>query len=356
MNPRLPRLLYGLDVVHLTNTNVKVLATYHHRTLKRFQSLPLRCANVSLYILLGCLPVVAHIYCKRLIALGSIVRGESELMHDICVYQCSLRSAESKSWFVQTASLLHYYGLPSLPELIAHPPRKPRWKSMVDKAIHDYWYEYVADNACSLPTLRFLNTTDFDLRTPHVLWSSVDCNSKGLKRAQIKAQMVTGTYMTFANQSKFSQGKITPRCRLCGAEEEDIEHILLDCPALYEPRAFHLSRVKDAVICSTGVDTWNSLCLPRLEQLILDLTVLPLKVTKQDTITIETETRKFVYSVHCRRIHLLELVQPVPNPRPLPSLPPTKHSTRKNQQTSRAPQNGLALPQKRVVLPTGRKY
>ena len=74
------------------------------------------------------------------------------------------------------------------------------------------------------------------------------------------------------------------------------------------------------------------------------------------TITIETETRKFVFSFHCRRIHLLELVQSVPNPLPLPSLPPTKHSTRKNHQTSRVQQNGLALTQKRVVLPTGRKY
>ena len=102
-------------------------------------------------------------------------------------------------------------------------------------------------------------------------------------------------------------------------------------------------------------ESYHAKNVPSLLQATV-LTVLPLKVTKQDTITIETESRKFVHSVHCRRIHLLELVRSVPNPLPLPGLPPTKHSTRKNQQTSRVQQNGLALPQKHVVLPTGRKY
>ncbi len=340
----LPRLLYGLEVVHLNNTNIKILTTYHNRTLKRLQSLPLRCANVSLYILLGCLPVIAYIHSKRLITLGSIIRCESRLLHDICVYQCSLREVESKSWFVQTVRLLHHYDLPSLQQLIDDPPRKSRWKDMVDRAVLSYWTEYVRDTAQGLPTLCHLNTDDIDLKNPHILWSSINCDSKDLRRGQIKAQMVTGTYMSFSIQSKFSKGKISPHCRLCGAASEDVIHILLDCPALFEPRSIHLPRVRDAVISAVGVEAWQLVCIPDLVQLLLDLTVLPLKTPKQYVPIIESETRKYVFSVHCRRIHLLDTVQSIPNPIPRPCLPPTESICTHNQ-TSRAADNAEHLAQ-----------
>ena len=48
----LPRMLYGLDVIHLTKTQLSQLERYHLRTLRQTQGLPQRTALSAVYMLL----------------------------------------------------------------------------------------------------------------------------------------------------------------------------------------------------------------------------------------------------------------------------------------------------------------
>ena len=64
LNPRIsyqvyviPRLLYSLDVLPLTDTHISQLQRFHTSTLKRLQSLPERTASSIVHLLLGALPI-----------------------------------------------------------------------------------------------------------------------------------------------------------------------------------------------------------------------------------------------------------------------------------------------------------
>ena len=54
-----PRLLFGLEALPITNTQQQVLSKFHIQNLKRFQSLPTRTAKFAVYLLLGALPIEA---------------------------------------------------------------------------------------------------------------------------------------------------------------------------------------------------------------------------------------------------------------------------------------------------------
>ena len=58
----LPRLLYGLDVLSLTQGQVDQLSRYHIQTLRNIQSLRQRTACAAVYMLLGALPLEAELH------------------------------------------------------------------------------------------------------------------------------------------------------------------------------------------------------------------------------------------------------------------------------------------------------
>ena len=55
---------------------------------------------------------------------------------------------------------------------------------------------------------------------------------------------------------KFSHNKISPICKLCGEEEEDREHFLLECKTLKENRKTQMVKLCEALEEARGGDTW----------------------------------------------------------------------------------------------------
>ena len=47
-----------------------------------------------------------------------------------------------------------------------------------------------------------------------------------IKKAGIKARLMTGTYVLQSNRAKFNQYKVDPTCTLCEDEPEGQEHFL----------------------------------------------------------------------------------------------------------------------------------
>ena len=60
----LPRMLYGLEVIYLTKTQLNQLERYHLRMLRQIQALPQRTASSPVYMLLGALPIEAEIHTR----------------------------------------------------------------------------------------------------------------------------------------------------------------------------------------------------------------------------------------------------------------------------------------------------
>jgi hypothetical protein len=49
------------------------------------------------------------------------------------------------------------------------------------------------------------------------------------------------------HHAKFSRNKISPICKLCGEEEEDREHFLLECKTLEENRKIQMVKLYEAL-------------------------------------------------------------------------------------------------------------
>ena len=68
----------------------------------------------------------------------------------------------------------------------------------------------------------------------HMLWDSIQPNLQDVKRGHVKARFLTGTYITYMLQStkfKSNSADVDPKCLLCRLESEDLQHLILRCPA-----------------------------------------------------------------------------------------------------------------------------
>ena len=74
----MPRLLYGLEVQPLTQSQINLLSKFHLDNLKRFQSLPTRVATCAVYLLLGALPLEAELHKRQLSLLYNILVSDNE--------------------------------------------------------------------------------------------------------------------------------------------------------------------------------------------------------------------------------------------------------------------------------------
>ena len=71
-------MLYGLEVIHLTKTQLGQLERYHLRTLRQIQGLPQRTASSAVYMLLGALPIEAEIHKKQLGLLHTVFNSDNK--------------------------------------------------------------------------------------------------------------------------------------------------------------------------------------------------------------------------------------------------------------------------------------
>ena len=71
-----PRLLYGLESIQLSRTDISKLEKYQRDFLCQVQQLQERVASCSVYILTGLLPIEAEIHKSQLTRFGNIIRQE----------------------------------------------------------------------------------------------------------------------------------------------------------------------------------------------------------------------------------------------------------------------------------------
>ena len=106
--------------------------------------------------------------------------------------------------------------------------------------MENFWTEKIRETATWYPSLEHLNRKLYTPKLPHpIIDISKDLNpSRAAMSIGVKLRIVTGTYPFQGSRAKYSN--ISPICKLCGKNDETLEHFLLECKLLNAPRSEHL--------------------------------------------------------------------------------------------------------------------
>ena len=296
-----PRVIYSLEALNINSPNMTKLEVAMRTFLKHIMTLPERTANTGVYILIGCLPVEATIHQRQLIMVNSL--KENSTMLDIIISQIASKALSSNSWFVATQKLLRRYKLPPLLEIMAGNIPKEAWKSMVKKAISTHWKNSIEEEANTKSTLKHMNTT-FTPGQPHLVWKSTNPSHRDVRRAHIKAKLMTGTYILQSNRAAFNQ-TTDKTCPMCNGGDESIAHFIMSCPAsetLRHPFIQQLHQAIPLVYQDHPRTGWSE---EMSTQLVLDPThevineILPL--SNAQLYQIEKISRRLCFKLHSLR-------------------------------------------------------
>ena len=114
------------------------------------------------------------------------------------------------------------------------------------------------------------------------------------------------------HHAKFSRNNISPICKLCGEEEEDREHFLLECKTLEENRKTQMVKLCEALeeIRREGGTQQAIGQNGLLMQIFLDCTSCKINqlipYTNQDLVQIERATQLYCFVLHQKRTEILK--------------------------------------------------
>ena len=245
----IPRLLYGLDVIKLTNEDIKNLSLYQRKLLKQIQNLPERVSNAAGLLLLGQIDFEGEIHKRILKLFGSIIQNEHSVERKLALRQLAMQNHQSGSWFVKVVELAELYGLPSPYDLLDTPPGKYQWKQLVNKAVYRLTEE--AQTKSSFKYIYFNNSKDGKV---HNIWKSCGSEPYAVSLAALKAKIATVTIILQKQVSRFSNNTKTPIGQLCSKEIEDILHFIVRCSALQKVCSPFLTAIQDAIYSSVNRD------------------------------------------------------------------------------------------------------
>lgn len=89
----------------------------------------------------------------------------------------------------------------------------------------------------------------------HSVWTIFDKTKAEVRKAIIKARIVSGTFILNSDRAKFNQSP-SPVCQLCNLSEENISHFLLECPLLSNTRITYFEPIY--VTQHTTAEVWHS--------------------------------------------------------------------------------------------------
>ena len=298
-----PRLLYGLETMVLTQKQFNSIETYFRSLLKQVQSLPDNVANPAPYILIGLCPIEAT-YDKNLVSLLAAALGDSSI-RQLALHRFATKSSRSKSWFIYAQKRLSKYPFYSPGECLSRDLDPAIWASYMKTCIEETWERSLVESAASYPSLRYLGCQDKLFKKAHPIWETGNHDSISTQQAIINAQLATGTYRLQANRATFNQFAVSPDCPLCHSGAENRSHFLLQCKALDDIRDTYLPKIQDCIRNNLGIE---------ISKLEVDSLLDPSTITDYDTRHMEglqavfMLTKRYMYKLHCRRRILITLI------------------------------------------------
>ena len=143
---------------------------------------------------MGALPIFVCVEKNILSLFGRVVRDQSSIENELGVRQFAIRSITEKSWFSSVRVVLNAYSLPSAYELLKNPPSKEQWKKTVKDKVHQTIKKNngVMTSSQSKTSLKYLNPDAVRVGKVHHVYASVRNNIHDVRRAEVKARLLTG--------------------------------------------------------------------------------------------------------------------------------------------------------------------
>ena len=310
----MPRVLYGMASANLNKQQINKLESAHRKILRQIQCLPERTATAAVYLLPGELPFEGHLDLAKLSLLNSIIHSNNSVLLDMLSRQIAMKKLSSKSWFVSVFSLLQKYNLPLLSDLLKSSQSRNQMKLLFKRAVHKWWTDALRQECTTKTTLVFLNIDKLNTEDSHPVWKTVQSNLFDIKRAHVKAKLLTDTYPLQYHRAKF-RIEDDDICKLCVLDTEDRAHFLISCAALFEVREVWIPKIKELVTQKAGFSTWLSIAQDKsmMMKLIIDPSNLKdgilKKLHKEDIDELETLSRIYCFKLHFRRSQLLQNLQ-----------------------------------------------
>jgi hypothetical protein len=231
----IPRLLYGLEAMIVTDKQRDLLETFFKSHLKRIQALPQRTANEAVYALSGSLPIEASLDIKTLCFFGKLIQDSSSILFQICQRQLATKSLNSNSWFIYLLKLTYKYDLPSAHQLLCNPPTQGEWKKAVKAAVSAHWEAELEKSVVTKSSLYLMDPVKFD--TLPAIWHYINPNPQRVARVKLQTRLLSGTLTLQAHRSTFY--------KLCGLSPETEVHFLASCSMLEQCRTTLLRPLLD---------------------------------------------------------------------------------------------------------------
>lgn len=294
----LPVLIYGLEVLPLSKSDIESLERLQRKALKRIQHLPNETGNPAVSILTGTMPVKAILDQRRLTLFLSILRQPKSREYAIISRQLAIKEEKSKSWVTSVKRLLSDYDLPTAYELMESPPSKYLWKKQLKRSVFLYWSSSITNHAKDMSTLTHL-TTRLTLGSVHPVWRYCGLNRTDIMMATIKVKMLVGRYYLQIDRAKFNGGPAT--CPLCSEDDENLEHLIMHCCKLQTVRQKYIPRIKELATTS------NIRCMDSdLMFLILDPDRADIDMCEDNRRNLERVSRQYLYALHHLRTQQLK--------------------------------------------------
>ena len=119
-----PRMLYGIETLKITTTDIYKLEQFQKKILKQFLGLPQQTADPAIYILLAaqCIEQIIH---KANIGLFlRILKDLDSVEYQLTIRQLAVKDCDSNSWFITVNEILLSYELPSSHKILLSPNTK----------------------------------------------------------------------------------------------------------------------------------------------------------------------------------------------------------------------------------------
>ena len=315
----LPVLLSGLGSLYLLQSEVQILSQHYKQSLQGLQKLYQRTPEPVVFFLAGSLPLPALLHIKQLTLFAMICRLPHNILHSVAEYILTCMPDSTKSWFLQIKELCFQYNLPHPLLLLADPPSKQNFSSLVRLNVLDFWQVKLRADArkLELSSLKYFRPQYMSLSTPHLLWTTCGSSSYELNKACIQAKYLSGRFRTEKLLSHFKTGN-SEFCQLHPETETvgDLHHHLLDCPSLATSRArifVYWDKISlTSPECQPILLKMKTTNPEEFIQFILDCSVLPEIVAAAqlhgDHIysSLFKATRTYCYTIYRARLNLLD--------------------------------------------------
>ena len=126
------------------------------------------------------------------------------------------------------------------------------------KAVNKFWSKQLVSEIKTKKSLKYLPVDKLRIGSTHLVWRSLDSTVLDVRKEITKARILPGTHLLQKNKNSFSSGTVDPVCRHCRLEDEDLLHVLAQCPAYFEIRKYTVQLLKDIVVRKTNLETWYS--------------------------------------------------------------------------------------------------